>query len=164
MQTYRLTLSALLVAIGTLTANLLYIPVGISKCFPMQHCINVLCAVLWARLCGRHQLSHCPAAEPGRSGFSLAFPGSMIGAICAALVYKRFHTIPAAMAGEIFGTGILGGYVAYLVATYLLGKATLAFFFIPPFLISTTGGSIIAGLLLKSGVLNPVKNRLAQSH
>ena len=88
----------------------------------------------------------------------------MIGAICAALVYKRFHTIPAAMAGEIFGTGILGGYVAYLVATYLLGKATLAFFFIPPFLISTTGGSIIAGLLLKSGVLNPVKNRLAQSH
>ena len=44
MQTYRLTLSALLVAIGTLTANLLYIPVGISKCFPMQHCINVLCA------------------------------------------------------------------------------------------------------------------------
>ena len=165
MQTYRLTLSALLVAIGTLTANLLYIPVGISKCFPMQHCINVLCAVLLGPSYAA-AISFLIALLRNLAGLGspLAFPGSMIGAICAALVYKRFHPIPAAMAGEIFGTGILGGYVAYLVATYLLGKATLAFFFIPPFLISTTGGSIIAGLLLKSGVLNPVKNRLAQSH
>ena len=46
MQTARLTLSALLIAIGTLTANLFYIPAGISKCFPVQHCINVLAAIL----------------------------------------------------------------------------------------------------------------------
>jgi len=46
MQTARLTLSALLIAIGTLTANLFYIPAGISKCFPVQHCINVLAASL----------------------------------------------------------------------------------------------------------------------
>ena len=60
------------------------------------------------------------------------------------------------MFGEIFGTGILGGFVSFLIAQYVLGKATVAWFFIPPFLVSTIGGSAIACLLIKSGVLNTV--------
>ena len=42
MKIHKLTLAALLVAIGTLSAHLIYIPAGISKCFPVQHAINVL--------------------------------------------------------------------------------------------------------------------------
>ena len=159
--TFRLTFSALLVAIGTITANLFYIPVGISKCFPMQHCINVLCAVLLGPSYAA-AISFLIALLRNLFGLGspLAFPGSMIGAICAALVYKKFHTIPAAMVGEVVGTGIIGGYVAYLVATFILGKPTMAFFFIPPFLVSTIGGSLIAGLALKLGGFNLVKSKL----
>lgn len=46
MSTYRLTLSAIFIAIGTLTANLFYIPVGVSKCFPMQNMIDALTGAL----------------------------------------------------------------------------------------------------------------------
>lgn len=155
MQTRKLTSAALLVAIGTLSAHLIYIPAGVSKCFPVQHAINVMAAVLlgpdYAVAIGfliatlRNLLG---------TGSILAFPGSMIGALVAGLAYQRFKNIPAAMAGEVFGTGIIGGFVAWIMATLLLGSKTAAWFFIPPFLISTIGGSIIAGLLLKSGLLS----------
>ena len=157
MQTARLTLSALLIAIGTLTANLFYIPAGISKCFPVQHCINVLAAIL---LGPSYATGIGFAIALLRNMFGLgsllAFPGSMIGAFCAGILYARFKNVKSAMFGEIFGTGILGGFVSFLIAQYVLGKTTVAWFFIPPFLVSTIGGSIIAGLLIKSGVLNTV--------
>jgi len=161
MNTYKLTLSALLVAVGTLTANVIYIPAGVSKCFPVQHCINVLSAVLlgpgpatmiaFLIACLRNVMG---------TGSLLAFPGGMIGALCAGLLYNRFKKIPAAMTGEIIGTGILGGFVAWLIAAFVLGSKAAAWFFIPPFLISTVGGSIIAGLVLRSGALNPVIERI----
>ncbi len=153
MQTRKLTSAALLVAIGTLSAHLVYIPAGVSRCFPVQHAINVMGAVLlgpdyaiaiaFIISCLRNMLG---------TGSILAFPGSMIGAALAGLAYSRFKAIPAAMAGEVFGTGIVGGFVAWIMATLLLGSKAVAWFFIPPFLVSTIGGSIIAGLLLKSGV------------
>lgn len=154
MKIHKLTLAALLVAIGTLSAHLVYIPAGISKCFPVQHAINVLGAVLlgpgyatavaFVISCLRNMFG---------TGSLLAFPGSMIGACLAGLLYQRFATVKAAMAGEIFGTGILGGLVAWLFAHFLLASSAVTWFFIPPFLISTIGGSIIAGLIIKSGIL-----------
>lgn len=153
MQLRKLTYAALLVAIGTLSAHLVYIPAGISRCFPVQHAINVIGAVLlgpdyalaaaFLIACLRNMLG---------TGSLLAFPGGMIGALLAGLAYRRWHSIPAAMAGEVFGTGILGGLTAWLLAVLLLDSKAAAWFFIPPFLISTAGGSIIAGLLLKTGV------------
>ena len=93
------------------------------------------------------------------TGSLLAFPGSMIGALLAGLAYKQWRNLPAAMTGEIIGTGILGGLTAWLIASTLLGSKAVAWFFIPPFLVSTIGGSIIAGLLLKSGLLAQLKLR-----
>lgn len=153
MQTRKLTSAALLVAIGTLSAHLIYIPAGVSKCFPVQHAINVMSAVLlgpdYAVAIG---FLIATLRNLMGSGSILAFPGSMIGALLAGLAYQHFKSIPAAMAGEIFGTGIIGGFVAWIMATLLLGSNSAAWFFIPPFLVSTIGGSIIAGLLLKSGL------------
>lgn len=155
MKIHKLTLAALLVAIGTLSAHLIYIPAGISKCFPVQHAINVLGAVIlgpgyatavaFVISCLRNMFG---------TGSLLAFPGSMIGACLAGLCYSRFGSVKAAMAGEIFGTGILGGgLTAWVIARFFLNSAAAAWFFIPPFLISTVGGSIIAGLIIKSGIL-----------
>ena len=133
MKIHKLTLTALLVAIGTLSAHLIYIPAGISKCFPVQHAINVLGAVILG---------------PGYAT-AVAFVISCLAGLC----YSRFGSVKAAMAGEIFGTGILGGLTAWVIARFFLNSAAAAWFFIPPFLISTVGGSIIAGLIIKSGIL-----------
>ena len=160
MQVKKLTSAALLIAIGTLSAHLIYIPAGVSKCFPVQHAINVLGAVLlgpdyavaiaFVISCLRNMFG---------TGSLLAFPGSMIGALLAGLAYKQWRNVPAAMTGEIIGTGILGGLTAWLIASTLLGSKAVAWFFIPPFLVSTIGGSIIAGLLLQSGLLAQLKLR-----
>lgn len=157
MQTKKMTSAALLIAIGTLSAHLIYIPAGVSKCFPVQHAINVMGAVLlgpdyavaiaFIISCLRNMLG---------TGSLLAFPGSMIGALLAGWAYKRWQNVPAAMTGEVIGTGIIGGFAAWGIATLLLGSNSVAWFFVPPFLVSTIGGSIIAGMLLKSGVFNLV--------
>ena len=36
-KTQKLTLTAMMVAIGTLTSHMFYIPIGFAKVFPMQH-------------------------------------------------------------------------------------------------------------------------------
>ena len=165
MQVRKLTSAALLIAIGTLSAHLIYIPAGVSKCFPVQHAINVLGAVLlgpdyavaiaFIISCLRNMFG---------TGSLLAFPGSMIGALLAGLAYKRWQSIPAAMAGEVFGTGILGGMLAYPVATLLLGKEAALFTYVLPFLVSTVGGSIIAAVVLfclnRAGVLGRMQEKL----
>ena len=85
MQTRKLTTAALLIAIGTLTAHLIYIPAGVSRCFPVQHAINVMAAVL---LGAEHATAigfiiACLRNMFG-TGSLLAFPGSMVGACVAA--------------------------------------------------------------------------------
>lgn len=162
MQLRKLTSAALLVAIGALSAHLIYIPAGVSKCFPVQHAINVMGAVLLGPdyAVAIAFLISCLRNMFG-TGSLLAFPGSMTGALLAGLAYKRWSYIGAAMAGEIFGTGILGGFIAWIVASLVLGSNAAAWFFIPPFLVSTIGGSIIAGLLLKSGLLSQLTSNKA---
>jgi energy coupling factor transporter S component ThiW len=58
--------------------------------------------------------------------------------------------VPFAIAGEILGTGILGGLLAFPMAYFLMGKKVAALFFVAPFLISTIGGSLIAYFLIKT--------------
>jgi energy coupling factor transporter S component ThiW len=83
------------------------------------------------------------------TGSLLAFPGSMIGAFVAGILYLKFGRKLYAVAGEIFGTGILGGLLAFPVAKLVMGNDIAAFYFIIPFLISTVGGSIIGYVILK---------------
>lgn len=42
-------------------------------------------------------------------GSFLAFPGSMVGALCCGLVYKYTKKVFPTCFAEAFGTGILGG-------------------------------------------------------
>lgn len=150
MKTYRLTFSAMLIAIGTVTSQLIYIPVGVAKCYPMQHLINVLAAVLlgpWYAVLNAFTISLL--RNMLGTGSLLAFPGSMIGALLAGVVYKKTGKKLYAVLGEIFGTGILGGLVAYPVAKFVIGKDVAALFFVVPFLVSTIGGSILAYIILK---------------
>lgn len=148
MQLKKLVLTALFIAIGVLSAHLIYIPFFASKCFPVQHAINVLLAVL---LGTRYSVSAAFGISLLRNllatGSVLAFPGSMIGAALSGLLYQKTKSIFWAIAGEIFGTGILGALVAYPVAKFILNSEAGALVYVVPFLISTTGGSLLAYVL-----------------
>lgn len=150
MDNKKLTFSALLIALGTLTGHLIYIPVGVAKAFPVQHLINVLSAVL---LGPAFAVWNAFAISLLRNmlgvGSLLAFPGSMIGALLAALLYKKYKKNLSAVFGEVFGTGFLGAIAAVPVARLLMGSNSAVFFFIIPFLMSSLGGSVIAYFFLQ---------------
>lgn len=150
MKTKKLTIASLLIAIGVITGNIIFIPVGVSKCFPMQHTINVLAAVILGPGYGV-AIAFCISLLRNilGTGSLLAFPGSMIGAMLAGVFYMKTGKSFFAVAGEIFGTGILGGLLAFPIANLIMGKKVGALFFVAPFLISTIGGSLIAYFILR---------------
>jgi energy coupling factor transporter S component ThiW len=150
MKTKKITISSLLVTIGVITGNIIFIPVGVSKCFPVQHTINVISAVILGPGYAV-AIAFCISLLRNilGTGSLLAFPGSMIGALLAGILYKKTKSISFTVAGEIFGTGILGGLLAFPIANFIMGKKMGAFFFITPFLISTIGGSLIALFILR---------------
>ena len=148
--------------------SLFSFPVFGSKCSPVQHMVNILCAIL---LGPGYGLSVAFAASLIRNllglGSLLAFPGSMFGALLCGFVYHKTQNIFGTLISEVFGTAILGGLCAYPMAIFFLGNsfASLAFYaYIIPFLISTTGGAIISAVLIyslkKSNVLHTMQESL----
>ena len=133
-------------------------PVFGSKCSPTQHMVNVLCAVFLGPWYGVG-VAFCASLIRNLvgAGTLMAFPGSMIGALCCGLAYKALHNrgevaaIVLTLAAEMLGTGVLGGLCAYPVATLFMSvdaASTAVTAYIIPFLISTVAGSIIAGVLI----------------
>lgn len=143
-------------------------PVFGSKCAPVQHMVNILCAVL---LGPGYGLGAAFGAALIRNllglGSLMAFPGSMFGALVCGVVYAKTRNIPGTLIGEVFGTAILGGLCAYPIAILFMGQsaAALAFYaYIIPFLISTAAGAVISAVLIyslkKSGVLHTMQESL----
>lgn len=151
MNTKKLVFSSMLIAIGTLLGHGIYIPIGVAKCYPIQHTINVISAVL---LGPYYAILNAFSISLMRNilgtGSILAFPGSIFGAILASYLYKKTKNIFSSALGEVLGTGIIGGLVAFPLAKIFLGSQVASFFFVVPFLISSIGGSLIAVLILKS--------------
>ncbi|MBU3112167.1 energy coupling factor transporter S component ThiW [Clostridium lacusfryxellense] len=150
MRTKKITISSLLIAIGVIAGNIIFIPVGVSKCFPVQHTINVIVAVILGPGYGV-AIAFCISLLRNilGTGSLLAFPGSMIGVLIAGVIYKKTKNNVLTVLGEIFGTGILGGLLAFPIANFIMGKKVGALFFMTPFLISTIGGSLIAYFILR---------------
>ena len=134
--------------------SLLSFPVFGSKCSPVQHMVNILCAVL---LGPGYGLGAAFAAALIRNllglGSLLAFPGSMCGALVCGLVYKKTGNILGTLIGEVLGTAMIGGLCAYPIAIFFMGQsaANIAFYaYIIPFLVSTAGGAVISAILIYS--------------
>ena len=99
-------------------------------------------------------------------GSLMAFPGSMCGALLCGLVYDRFRNLIPTLCAEVFGTGIIGGLLAWPVAVLLMGKpaGSIAFYaYVVPFLVSTIGGSLIAGAVLLTLEKNNALQRMQSS-
>ena len=145
-------------------------PVLGSKCSPVQHMVNILCAVL---LGPGYGLGAAFAAALIRNllglGSLLAFPGSMFGALVCGMVYAKTKNILGTLIGEVFGTAVLGGLCAYPIAIFFMGQsaAGLAFYaYVIPFLISTVGGALISAVFIysmkKSNLLHTMQEALNQ--
>ena len=143
-------------------------PIFGSKCAPVQHMVNILCAVLLGPYYG---VGVAFVASLLRNllglGSLMAFPGSMFGALLCGVTYHKTRQLLSTLVAEVFGTSILGGLCAYPVAILLMGKSAgdIAFYaYIIPFLVSTAGGAVIAGVLLfslqRSGALRSMQTSL----
>ncbi len=163
----KLTIAGIFCAVAVV-GSLFSFPVFGSKCSPVQHMVNILCAVL---LGPGYGLGAAFGAALLRNllglGSLMAFPGSCFGALLCGLLYQKTRNIPATLIGEVFGTAILGGLCAYPVAIFLMGQnaASIAFYaYIIPFLVSTAGGAAICAVLIytlkKSGALHKMQESL----
>ena len=118
----KLAAAAMLVAVAVICSPL-SIPVGASKCFPIQHLVNVIAGVFlgpWYAV----GAAFCTSLIRNLlgTGSLLAFPGSM---------------------------SVIGGLLCYPVALFLMGNSEAALFgYVLPFFVSSLGGTIIAIVLV----------------
>ncbi|MDO9534421.1 MAG: energy coupling factor transporter S component ThiW [Bacillota bacterium] len=139
----------LLVALGVVAAPL-SIPVGVAKVYPIQHAINVLAgAMLGPGPAVMAAILTSTLRNLMGTGTPLAFPGSIFGALLAGLAFRYLKRDYFAAAGEIVGTGLIGGLVAFPLAKWILGFAGLAYAFIIPFALSSLAGSVIGVIILR---------------
>ena len=168
----QLTVAAIMVAIAVVV-SLFSFPIIGARFAPVQHLVNILCAVFigpWWGVAVAFMASTIRLVLA--LGKTLAYPGSMCGALLAGLAYqllsKKLPTwwgLLTTSIAEVIGTGIIGGILAYPVAYYVVGnKAAALFTFVIPFLISTIGGAIIAMVILSTlagaGFLQQMKAQL----
>lgn len=165
MKTRFIAQAVVLIALGVALAPFTSFPVGIARINPTQHFINVIAAVLlgpwWATgIAGVIAVLRISMGV----GTVLAFPGGMIGALLAGLVFRFTRNIYLATLGEIVGTGIIAALVSGLwVAPVFMQKSMALSLLIASFLGSTIVGSAIGLIVLKAleraGVVRLVEQR-----
>ena len=147
----KLAIAGVLTAVAV-AGSMFSFPVLGSRCSPVQHMVNIICAVF---LGPGYGVGAAFAASLLRNllslGSPLAFPGSMCGALLCGLAYRGSKNLSVTCAAEVFGTGILGGLLAWPAAILVMGKPAgdVAFYtYMVPFLVSTAGGALIACAVL----------------
>ncbi|TFE00503.1 energy coupling factor transporter S component ThiW [Jeotgalibacillus salarius] len=150
MNTKKLVLMAMLVAIAVAGSAFVSFPAGVARAYPVQHAINVVAAVLFgpgpaiviAFMTGFVRIVT-------GTGSLLAFPGGMIGAGLAGIFYAAYGRVWLGAIGEIIGTGLLASLIAVPYAAILMGTEAAVFFFMPGFLLSSISGALIGLVLTK---------------
>lgn len=135
---------AVLVALGVGLAPALGIPFGTSRLFPLQSVINVVAAVVLGPA-GAVVVALLVAVLRNvfQVGTPLAFPGSLVGAFLAGILYRLTGRVAWAVVGEMVGTGLLAAVASVPLANWLFHKSYGIAFFVPGFL----GASVIGGLV-----------------
>lgn len=164
-QIKKLAVGGMLVAFSVALSGF-SIPIGASRCFPIQHMSNIVAGIFLGPWHGV-AMAFCTSLIRNLMGTGslLAFPGSMVGALICGCLYRHTGRRFLAYAGEVFGTGILGGMMCYPIALLLMHNQQAALFtYVVPFLMSTACGTVIAAALIeamdRSGVLSYLKRGL----
>ncbi len=159
----KLTVLSMLIALGVVISPILRVE---GMC-PMAHFINIVCSVFlgpWYSLLCATLIGIIRMAAMGIP--PLALTGSVFGAFLSGVFYRLSRgKLLCAVAGEIFGTGIIGAILSYPVMTFLWGKDGLSWlFYVPSFLCGTLIGGSIAFVFLRkfaaNGMLAQVQTRL----
>ena len=159
----RLVFLAMLIGLGVVISPILRVE---GMC-PMAHLINITCAVLlgpWqALLCAtiigvlRMTLMGIPP---------LALTGAVFGAVLSGVFYRASGgRLLTAVAGEVFGTGVIGAMASYPVMEIFYGRTGLSWmYYVPSFLCGTLIGGSIAFVLLtvlsRNGTLREFQSKL----
>ena len=100
--TKKLALAGVLTALA-IVGSFLSFPVAGSKCAPVQHMVNIFAAVLLGPGWGVG-IAFCASLLRNILGIGslMAFPGSMIGALCCGLVYKKCKNLSLTCLAEAF--------------------------------------------------------------
>ncbi|MCC8066428.1 MAG: energy coupling factor transporter S component ThiW [Clostridiales bacterium] len=163
----KLVTAALLCAVAVV-GSMFSFPAFGSRCAPIQHMVNIICAVVLGPAYGIC-VAFCASFLRNLFGLGslMAFPGSMIGAFLCGLMYWKTRRILPTLLAEVFGTAVLGGLCAYPIAVFFMGvdAGAVAFYaYIIPFLISTAGGAILSAVVIYSmqgsGVLAKVQAQM----
>lgn len=156
-----LTLAGVLIAAGVVCSPF-YIPLGIAKCFPVQHLVNVMAGILlgpFYSVCMAFCTSFIRVMLG--TGSLLAFPGSMAGALLCGILYRYTKKTALAFMGEVVGTGIIGSVIAAGLAVSFLSSQVAVLGFVVPFGISSLVGAVMALVLIrilkKTGVIEYFK-------
>ncbi|KMT63422.1 thiW protein [Paenilisteria newyorkensis] len=142
--------TAMLIAISFVGSSFISVPVGFAKIAPVQHLVNLVSAVILgpgyavAQAFGTSVLRNLFG-----TGTVFAFPGSMVGALCAGMLYKYTKKLWLAAVGEIVGTGILGALICYPIARLFLTQQMTIWVFIPSFFLSSLIGALIGFAILR---------------
>lgn len=83
------------------------------------------------------------------TGSPFAYPGSMLGALLAFILYRRFRKLGFSAVGEVLGTGIIGSLATFPLIMILGLDRDFFWVLAPAFLISTVIGSVVSWLLLR---------------
>lgn len=144
----KLIFLAMMVAIGVVISPILRVE---GMC-PMQHFINVTCAVLlgpWYAFACAVIIGILRIIFMGIP--PLALTGAIFGAFLSGILYRLSKgKLVCAFIGEVIGTGIIGAIISYPVMTLFWGKTGLTwFFYVPSFIAGTLIGGSLAFLFLK---------------
>ena len=158
--TKKIAIAGMLIAVGVIGGAWSF-PVGASKCAPVQHMVNILAATTLGPWYGVIMafITSCIRLAMG-TGTLMAFPGSMCGAFLSGVLCMAFRKMNfpkkeiifgngtlGAVIGELFGTAVIGGMLAYPIATMIMGKEAALFTYVFPFFVSTLGGTIIGTIV-----------------
>lgn len=142
--------TAMLMAISFVGSSFISVPVGFAKIAPVQHLVNLISAVMLgpgyavAQAFGTSVLRNLFG-----TGTIFAFPGSMIGALFAGLLYNYTKKLWLAAVGEMVGTGVLGALICYPIARLFLTQQMTMWVFIPSFFLSSLIGALIGYIILR---------------
>jgi energy coupling factor transporter S component ThiW len=146
--TRNITVTGILVAVNVVLGAVITIPLGPVRAAPVQHLINVIGAVVtgpWVII--QAFISSTIRIMMG-TGSPFAYPGSMIGALLAWLLYRQFKRLGYSALGEVVGTGIIGSLATYPLILVLGLDASFFWVLAPAFLLSSLIGAALSWLML----------------
>lgn len=82
------------------------------------------------------------------TGTPFAYPGSMMGALLAWLMYRQFKKLHFAAIGEVAGTGLIGALMTYPLILVLGLKGDFFFVLAPAFIVSSLLGAVLSWFIL----------------